>query len=745
MSSQPVKISLRAQRLRSGTLVPQVRLAVGAGSIAILLVILRIGLWSYDLTVPLTYTGDALYETVLVKALLEGGWNYHIVRLGAPFGMDNVDFPAGRLLDFLIIKVLSFAVRNPGLLINLYWLLTLGLAAAFAALLFRWLRVSPIASITFGALYGIIPFVFYRNISHLSLVHFMVPGAAYIGLSLSRGESFLSPRGYLQLGSKNLIVCVGICFAIGLVYIYWAFFACVLIAVGCLIGSFRAKKGNVVLTALLYVVVITLTVIANLAPSLVYWHRHGANSALNYKAPAEADIYGLKVRQMVTPIHEHPVRAFQRIREKLAAAAFPYDENESVSATLGTIGTLGFVVLVGVAILGGWGETRFDARLRTLAGFAIALLLIGGVGGFGSLFNVFVMHEFRCYNRISPIISLFSLGAVAILFDHVVNKLQPYWRYFGAVVILFVGAFDQVTIYFFKYHTAVEQSFREDSKFIAQLEQRVPSGLMIFQLPNTGFPLDGMHERMGPYDNARAYLHSKTLRWSWGAMDGRQGDWAKKTATLPPRQLLEQLAFAGFGGLMIDRAGYADNNVEREIAKSVGERDKFDPATRWVFFDLRNFSDRLLGSLPEPERAKRREMSLYPIAVEWRGKFSTEEHEQGHSWHWCGKDGFVRLVNDSNLERLIEIEAAFQQHSRGAYPLRINCAGTSSQVILASEPVSYHKQFVLKPHSAQDIHFHFVGPVLKVPSDSRDLAFRIVDFRMSEQDGNERANPEHTL
>ena len=38
--------------------------------------------------------------------------------------------------------------------------------------------------------------------------------------------------------------------------------------------------------------------------------------------------------------------------------------------------------------------------LAWLSGFVVGIVLIAEVGGFGSLFNVFVVHEFRAYNRV---------------------------------------------------------------------------------------------------------------------------------------------------------------------------------------------------------------------------------------------------------------------------------------------------------------------------------------------------------
>src|ERR1700741_1574079 len=154
--------------------------ALLAGLVSLCVVFLRLGLWHYDLFVPFVYWGDALYETVLVKALTEGAWNYHIPRLGAPFGMDAVDFPIGCTLDFAVIKILTAIVRNPFLSINLYWLLSITMAGAFAALFFRSLRISHLASALFGTLFAVTPFVFYRNIGHLHSVQFIVPAAAYL-------------------------------------------------------------------------------------------------------------------------------------------------------------------------------------------------------------------------------------------------------------------------------------------------------------------------------------------------------------------------------------------------------------------------------------------------------------------------------------------------------------------------------------------------------------------------------------
>ena len=321
--------SLQESLVRSNSLT-----AIAAGLLSLLLTFLGMRLWQLDLAVPFVYWGDALYHSVLVKALAEGTWHYHIARLGAPFGLDAVDFPVGCTLDFAVIKILTAIVHNPFLSINLYWLLTIAMAGAFAALFFRSLRISHLASASFGTLFAITPFVFYRNISHLHSVQFIVPAAAYLSIDLARGGVFgitenNRPSEKRTNPRRLLLVRLAICVAIGLASTYWAFFACIVIAIACLIGLFRFGNKKIALVALLYVTIIGAASVANESGSLLYWYRNGHNKALWYKAPAEADIYGLRIRQMLTPIPDHPLPLMRSVRDKIVAAGFPNDANES--------------------------------------------------------------------------------------------------------------------------------------------------------------------------------------------------------------------------------------------------------------------------------------------------------------------------------------------------------------------------------------------------------------------------------
>jgi hypothetical protein len=711
--------------------------AIAAGLLSLLLVFFRMRLWQLDLAVPFVYWGDAVYGDVLVKALAEGTWNYHIPRLGAPFGMDAVDFPMGCSLDFAVIKILTAIVQNPFLSLNLYWLLTIAMAGAFAALFFRSLQISHLVSASFATLFAISPFVFYRNISHWQLAQFIVPAAAYLGIGLARRGVFRTaendrPSEERRTPRRILLGRLAICVAIGLTYTYWAFFACIVIAVGCLIGLFRFGNKRILLVALLYMTVIGAASVVEKSGSLLYWYRNGYNRALWFKIPVEADTYGLRIRQMLTPIHNHPIPLMRSVRDKIVAA-FPKDAaNESLDAALGTIGVIGFVILICVAVGRPRGGILADARLRLLSGFVVALVLITEVGGFGSLFNVFVVHEFRAYNRISPFIALFSLAAVAMIVDSFLagRKSYSYWLLGGCMLIF--GAFDQIPIARFSNQPNEKRRFYEDKFFIGQLESRLPAGTMIFQLPHTDFPLGAGRERMLPYDQARAYLHSKTLRWSWGAMSGRNHNWAQITAELPLHEFIERIIFAGFGGLLIDRYGYKHSEVEQSVLGCLGPASKFDLGGRWVFFDLRAFRDKLEGSLSSEERSRREELAKRPTRVEWLPSFSIQENSPNKKFRWCGRNGIIRFINDSSGRRVIDVTGKLQQFDPGSFNLFAEREGQLRQFVLSADPIQFHDSFVLQPHSSVEIRMRFDGPPLIVPGDTRELAFQAIDFQWGE-------------
>jgi phosphoglycerol transferase len=111
-----------------------------------------------------------------------------------------------------------------------------------------------------------------------------------------------------------------------------------------------------------------------------------------------------------------------------------------------------------------------------------------------------------------------------------------------------------------------------------------------------------------PYDHFRGYLHSRKLRWSFGAMHGRSADELQAgIANRPFPECVRLLAEAGFGGIYVDRNGYADHGAEIEatLYSLLGRPPIVSPNQRLCFFDIGHSSKALTQTDSDKERHQR--------------------------------------------------------------------------------------------------------------------------------------------
>src|SRR5262249_58825521 len=112
-------------------------------------------------------------------------------------------------------------------------------------------------------------------------------------------------------------------------------------------------------------------------------------------------------------------------------------------------------------------------------------------------------------------------------------------------------------------HRRDAAQFLGDRLFVRKIEQSVPPGSMIFQLPVAAFPEGGTVGSMDDYNQFRGYFHSSQLRWSYGAMKGREiAKMQGELAGLTPAERVERLRRFGFAGIMINRKGLPDAGRE---------------------------------------------------------------------------------------------------------------------------------------------------------------------------------------
>jgi phosphoglycerol transferase len=283
---------------------------------------------------------------------------------------------------------------------------------------------------------------------------------------------------------------------------------------------------------------------------------------------------------------------------------------------------MGFVVLIGLLFYKGKSSINIES-LRNLSELNVAAILLATIGGFGSLIALILFPDIRSYNRISVYIAFFSIFCFVLLLDalsgkYVKSKLSKVLYHVFVGLILVIGIFDQTTAGFVPAYAAKSAEFNNDKEFVNRIEASLPPKAMIFQLPYIPFSKNPPVEKMKDYDHLRAYMHSKSLRWSYGIMKGREGDlWQKEVAAKPTKEFVETIALAGFSGIYLDRFGYSDNgtDMEKKLYQITGNKLVVSRDNRLVFFSMLDYNKKLKSKYSAREWELKKDFALNPLLL----------------------------------------------------------------------------------------------------------------------------------
>ena len=579
--------------------------ATCAAAIALCLIILTwvLHLTHAELGIPFQDGWDVLLHSMLVKSMVDNGWVWHNPYLGAPFGTQLLDFPFWDNLDLALMKAIAMFTSNYAIVVNLFFLLTFPLTVLCSMLALRSFNISYPTAIVVSLLYAFVPYHFYRGEAH-SFVgsYFLLPLMTMVILWVWAGD----------LTRRQKVTAMVVCALVGSALSYYAFFGCYFLSVAAVVSAIRFKRPRKLVWGIGLIAIVFGALIINTSPTWLCAMRHGRNFQVAVRGPGESEIWGLKLTYLLLPLSDHRLGILRNIKET-------YDRdreyNEGYMATLGTTGDVGFIFLLGWLFCA--HEERNDQWLSALAVLSVSAVLLGTLGGFGTIFNYLVSAQFRCYNRISIYIAFFSLFAVAVLLDALRLRMDDRtfgpWLWRGLVAaVLCLGILDQTKPSFAPDYASRKSDYQDEQDFVDQIENWVPSGAMIFQLPNVHFPegrlIPGMHQ----YDELRGYLHSRSLRWSSGAMRGRpdalweahhgldigelppdlrRDDVRTKQQQFPP-EALNTLVFAGFSGIYIDRNGFWDKAamITSQFQTLLGEQPLLSKDRRLEFFNLTSFA-----------------------------------------------------------------------------------------------------------------------------------------------------------
>jgi hypothetical protein len=607
------------------------RLVAAAVVICLCLVILAwtLRLWEADLAI-LPVNNDTNVVAMSVKSLVDNGWWLRNPHLGMPFGQQLFEVPFVDNLSMSLMKLLSLFTRNYAVITNLFFFLTFPLTAITSLFVLRSFDISYPSAIVASLLYVFLPYHFFRGEGHLFLsAYYLVPVIVMLCVWLWKDELDVPTLD----GANGSRISRPLAFALLAVLLigsgenYYAFFGCFLLCVAGVGGSFFSHRMRPLALAIGLSTFVVFAVVLNNAPLLLYMWSHGANKVAALRAPQESEIYGLKISQMLLPVTGHRLPYFSRLKDTYNSLAPEVNENQS--ATLGVVGGFGFLFLLASLL---WQSKEKAGELfRPLATLTVAAVFLGTIGGFGSLFNFVVYPQFRCYNRISVYIAFLSLFTAALLLDALKRRmeLRQYgtWVWYGSLAaVLLIGILDQTTTAFVPNYEESKAEDHNDAAFVKEIEAAVPRSAMIFQLPTVSFPTNPPVQRMVDYDLLKGYLHSNTLRWSYGSVKGREDAlWGERVTHQPLDSMVQQLAFAGFSGIYIDRYGYSDSGrrIEDQLSQLLGQSPLVSENGRLAFFNLTSLAkSRRAKYTPEEWREKHAKALTQSIVGTPQGNYS---------------------------------------------------------------------------------------------------------------------------
>ncbi len=543
------------------------------------------GLSYFSFTSPSFYVYDGVFSLGIVKGILENHSIWLNPQLGFPNGYVSYDFPMTESFHVLLIILLgSIFGHDPIIITNLFYLLSFVLAALTSLWVLRYYKISYPLALAGSMVFTFLPYHFYRSTMHLFLSsYFTIPlWCAVITAIYQSGRIKLHGNNIL-----NILFILLLSYVLSSTGIYYTFFGCFFLICAAII-AWSEKRTSAAVINLIMIIIAICFIILQLAPSILYHAQYGANPLAAVRSPAQTEIYGLRIAHLLLPAEYNRISFLANISNRYNQI-FVSGLNESIYSHLGIISSSGFILLLLMIFI----PRKFpdNTQLKLISKLNLLAVLFATTSGFAVLFSFFVTDMIRSVNRISVFIAFFAIFMVLYLLQSVISKfkihLTVYWLISAGV--LYLAAVDQIDPSAFDNRKNIMPA-ASDKYFVTDIEQNLPKGAAIFQLPYMDFPEPQIFPgTMGTYEPMSLYLYSRDLYWSYGATRGRYVDkWNKTTTALPVKAMLAKLKPAGYSGLVIDTHGYQDKGlgIIQELSRELGESSLISLDHHYVFYSF---------------------------------------------------------------------------------------------------------------------------------------------------------------
>ena len=675
----------------------------------ILYAFFALNLWDYDFSVPFWYhDGDNLSVAITMKRLMDGFFKNDL--LGAPMQSLSIDYPIyGDTLNILAFKVLTVLTNSVGMSINLFYLALFPLTFCTSFFVMRKGGIPAFLAFSGACIYTFLPYRFLRNTAHIWLSNYsFVPLSIYLCICI-----YTEDHDQKTYKRWTFFIMIAV---LALSGIYYAFFTCFLIVLTT--GVRFLKEHRLPRLGIISLAGIVGLILIAMIPSEIILYIYGENPESPVRSVIEAEVYGLKITQFFLPNSSHGMKWLEDLYQAYAQAPVPNEGSEY----LGIVGACGLLLSIAVLFVG----ANKDKTLDVLSKLTVGAILLGTIGGFGSLFALLVSPQIRGYNRISVFVAFCSIYTLVKGLAFIFVKIRFKRSFLAVAVIIFAGSLWEQTRFDEGALRACAEDYYSDDAFVKQIEEYASEGAMIYQYPYHRHPESPPINAMGDYALARGYIHSDSLRWSYGDYKGRNADlWHRTLAEKPLSEQIEIIGVFGFEGIYIDRYAYTDTTLAElcgTIEQVTGGAQQFSSENgRLLFYGLKDYQQALKNQYSASELEELRERQM--ISTYYTNGFSGQEGGEGASWRWCDQTGEIHFYNFLDEERNVHLKATVYSGYPEESTLEIQVGEENIPYEISSAGTAIELQFVVQPGENR-IAFITDAAQVDAPGDPRSLYIR---------------------
>lgn len=700
-------------------------------------IILRIDSIKWDL--PISYYWDGLAASFEIKTILETGWWFKNPYVGAPFGTSLYDF-LGFYFDsfyFFIIKIILFFTKNWGVALNIFYISLYPVTSLISYFVMRKFKISFIISLMGSLVFTFLEYRFLRGGYHLLLSAYnLIPLIVLFLYYIYANEEILVLDKKRFKTKKNLSAFI-LFLLLPTTGVYYTFFTCFFLIVILIIKN---RKIEIIKKVFIAYSCILLSIFLIYLPGIAYKLTNSANLEKPSRLVLESEYYGLRISNLFI---SKKMIFTSRIREY-----FQYImESGENSEYLGIIGIIGFLYLMYYLLK----RKKTNEKMEFLSYLNIFGILLSVKSGFGVLFSIYITGLIRGYGRISVFIAYFSILAICIKINDFIKNKDRNKLFYNLIFIgiCFFSIWDQIpqnvrynnqAVTEYDYRSSkekYEKEFNSDKKFVSYIETKLGETGMVFQLPYFKFPEAGYVGSISDYQLIKGYLHSKKIKWSYGAYKGKKEDlWNRQISSLSLPEILEKISIVGFNGIYVDKRGYNSKDyqkLEKEIILITGSQPYFSDDKNLVFFDIREYANLIKNKYSENGSLETQKDKILNEFISTEGIYSEELLGENRQT-WAKNEITIYIVNDAkdNKDKVFNFNSKIFTPSAKTSKIVFDINGSKKSYTVDKKGLDMTFSIKLK-NGRNVIKIETNAPRYIVPPDSRELYIKFENLKMQIQ------------